>query len=151
MYWSMIRMMGSLVCSAARIRSRTRPKVVSSPARVTSTSSTPVRLVVPANTSSPVALSTGSDSPVMLAWLMEPWPLRILPSAATLSPGRIRITSPTFRSDAVTSSSPSPTIRRALVGVILTSDAMEARAPAAVRVSISSPSNMKNATMPAVW
>ena len=61
------------------------------------------------------------------------------------------MTSPIFNSDAGTSSSSLPMIRRALLGVSLTRDAIDARAPAAVRVSINSPSNMKNATIPAVW
>ncbi len=41
-------------------------------------------------------------------------------------------------------------MRRALVGVSLMSDSMEARAPSAVRVSMISPMSMKNATTPAV-
>ena len=149
MYWSTIRMIGSLVFSAARMSSRTLPSVVSVPARLTFTSRTPVRLVVPAKTSSPVFLSTGSDSPVMFAWLMEPWPVRMRPSAATLSPGRMRMTSPIFSSRAGTSSSPVAVMRRALVGVSLMSDSIELRAPSAVRVSMISPRSMKNATRPA--
>ena len=43
-----------------------------------------------------------------------------------------------------------PVMRRALVGVSLISDSIEARAPSAVRVSMISPINMKNATTPAV-
>src|ERR1043166_9415462 len=46
MYWSTIFMMGSFVFSAARISSRTRPSVVSWPARVTLISRTPVRFCV---------------------------------------------------------------------------------------------------------
>ena len=46
-YLSISRMIGALVCSACRINFCTRPSVVSRPARVTRTSSTPVRLVVP--------------------------------------------------------------------------------------------------------
>ena len=34
----------------------------------------------------------------MVAWLNEPWPVTITPSAATLSPGRMRMTSPTASS-----------------------------------------------------
>ena len=116
MYWSMIRMMGSLVFSAARISSRTLPSVVSCPARLTRISKTPVKFCVPAKTSSPGFLSTGSDSPVMVAWLNEPWPVTITPSAATLSPGRMRMMSPTASSLAATSSSPLAVMRRALVG-----------------------------------
>ena len=46
-----------------------RASVVSRRSRVTRTSSAPRPLIVPANTSSPGALSTGSDSPVTGAWL----------------------------------------------------------------------------------
>ena len=143
-------MIGSLVFSAARISSRTRPSVVSVPARLTLISSTPVRFCVPAKTSSPGFLSAGSDSPVIVAWLNEPWPLRMTPSAATLSPGRMRITSPIARSLAATSSSPCGVMRRALVGVSLMRCSIEARAPSAVRVSMISPISMKKATTPAV-
>ena len=66
-YWSTSRMIGVFVFSACKIRSLTRPRSVSAPAFVTSTSITPVMLIVPPNTSSPAILSTGSDSPVMLA------------------------------------------------------------------------------------
>ena len=45
------------------------------PARLTLISRTPVRFCVPAKTSSPGFLSTGNDSPVMVAWLNEPWPV----------------------------------------------------------------------------
>src|SRR5213080_2930127 len=48
----------------------------------------------------------------MLAWLNEPCPLTIRPSAATLSPGRMRMMSPTASSFAETSSSCPPARRR---------------------------------------
>jgi len=48
------------------------------------------------------------------------------------------------------SSDLSALIRRAFVGVSLMSDSIELRAPSAVCVSMSSPSNMKKATTPAV-
>ena len=60
-------MIGIFVCSAWRISFWTLPNVVSAPARVTSTSIAPARLFVPEKTSSPTVLSTGRDSPVMLA------------------------------------------------------------------------------------
>jgi hypothetical protein len=42
-------------------------------------------------------------------------------------------------------------MRRALGGVNLMSDSMEARAPSAVRVSMICPISMKKAMMPACW
>ena len=86
----------------------------------------------------------------MVASLNEPWPLTMTPSAATLSPGRMRMTSPTASSLAATSSSPpSFSMRRAFVGVSLMSDSMDWRAPSAVRLSMISPVSMKKATTPA--
>ena len=61
---------------------------------VTSNSSSPVSLMVPANTWSPGALSTGMLSPVTGAWLMAPLPLVTLPSRGTLSPGLMRTVAP---------------------------------------------------------
>ena len=71
MYRSMIRMMGIFVCSAWMIRDWTLPSVVSLPALVTRMSRTPVRLLVPAKTCMPGTLSTGSDSPVIVASFTE--------------------------------------------------------------------------------
>ena len=68
-------------------------------------------------------------------------------SKASMGP---RMTSPMASWLAGTSSSDlSALMRRALVGVSLMSDSMEARAPSAVRVSMISPMSMKNATTPA--
>ena len=61
---------------------------------VTSNSSSPVSLIVPANTWSPGALSTGMLSPVTGAWLMAPLPLVTLPSSGTRSPGLMRTVAP---------------------------------------------------------
>ncbi len=94
MYRSMIRMIGILVCSAWTISDWTLPSVVSLPAFVTRMSSTPVRLFVPAKTCIPGTLSTGSDSPVMVASFTELRPFSTSPSAGTLSPGRTRMQSP---------------------------------------------------------
>ena len=51
-----------------------RASRVSRTSRVTRTSSAPWPLIVPAKTSSPGALSTGSDSPVSGASLTSLWP-----------------------------------------------------------------------------
>jgi hypothetical protein len=52
--------------------------------------SSPVWLMVPANTGSPTPLSTGMLSPVTLAWSMALVPPVISPSSGTRSPGRMR-------------------------------------------------------------
>src|ERR1041384_1989230 len=62
MYWSTMRMMGRRVFSAAMMSSRTRPSVVSVPARLTLISRTPVRFWVPAKNSSPAFLSAGNGA-----------------------------------------------------------------------------------------
>jgi hypothetical protein len=61
------------------------------------------------------------------------------------------MTSPMAKSLVSTSSSPVAVTRRALGGVSLMSDSMEARAPSAVRVSMICPINMKKAMTPASW
>ena len=65
-----------------------RASVVSSRRRVTATTRAPCPLMVPANTSSPGAFSTGTDSPVIGAWLTSDRPSRTVPSSAKRSPGR---------------------------------------------------------------
>ena len=57
---------------------------------VTSTSSSPFSLIVPAKTGSPDSLSTGMLSPVTGAWLMLELPATTTPSSGTRSPGRMR-------------------------------------------------------------
>ena len=52
-----------------------RASVVSARRRVTATTSAPWPLMVPANTSSPSAFSTGIDSPVIGAWLTSERPV----------------------------------------------------------------------------
>ena len=71
-----------------------RASVVSRRSRVTRTSSAPRPLMVPANTSSPGALSTGSDSPVTGAWLTALAPATTSPSSGTFSPGLTTMTAP---------------------------------------------------------
>ena len=139
-------MMGSLVCSAERIRSRTRPKVVSSPARVILTSSTPFKLIVPAKTSSPVALSTGSDSPVIADVSKLLRPARTMPSVAIRSPGRTTSTSPTRSSFASTSTVASPRWTRAVSGTSFNSARNPARARSIALSSNASAMEYKNAS-----
>jgi hypothetical protein len=55
----------------------------------------PEVLMVPANTLSPVSLSTGRLSPVMGAWLTLALPLTTRPSSAMRSPGLTRATTAT--------------------------------------------------------
>lgn len=103
-----------LACSTmVAIRATTE----SSARRFTRTLSDPVPFKVPANTSSPVVLSTGSGSPVIVAWSTSLAPATTAPSAAIRSPGRTRIRSSTSRSAACTlSSPPSPVSRVAVSG-----------------------------------
>ena len=83
-----------------------RASVVSRRSRVTRTSSAPRPLIVPANTSSPGALSTGSDSPVTGAWLTALWPATTSPSSGIFSPGRMTITAPVAIASTATRRSP---------------------------------------------
>ena len=71
-----------------------RASVVSRRSRVTRTSSAPRPLMVPANTSSPGALSIGSDSPVTGAWLTALCPATTAPSSGIFSPGLTTMTAP---------------------------------------------------------
>ena len=71
-----------------------RARVVSRRRRVTASSSAPWPLMVPANTGSPGALSIGSDSPVIGAWLTSDRPARTSPSSGIFSPGRTMIAVP---------------------------------------------------------
>ena len=72
-----------------------RASVVSSPIAVTRTSRAPVPLTVPAKTRSPAARATGSDSPVIGAWLTSLAPATTSPSRAMRSPGPTASRSPT--------------------------------------------------------
>ena len=64
-----------------------RASVVSCRRCVTRMSSAPYPLIVPANTSSPADFSTGSDSPVIGAWLTGLAPDTTTPSSGIFSPG----------------------------------------------------------------
>jgi hypothetical protein len=88
---------------------------------VTSTRSEPVALTLPAITFAPIAFSTGADSPVIRDSLTSLVPLRTMPSAGTLVPGRTSTKSPSFRLETGTSSIRSPTIRCAALGNSLAS------------------------------
>lgn len=98
--------------------------------RCTWASSAPAPLTVPAYTSSPGCLATGSGSPVMLAWSTSLAPSTTTASAPIRSPGRTRITCPTTRSAAaMVSSVPSSRTRVARSGARSSS----ARTESAVR------------------
>ena len=71
-----------------------RASVESARRRVTATVSAPWPLMVPANTSSPSVFSTGSDSPVIGAWLTSERPFLTMPSSAIFSPGLTIIKAP---------------------------------------------------------
>ena len=122
---------------------------LSSPTFVARISKAPNWFTVPLETSSPGPLSTGRDSPVITAWLMEVWPLVMIPSTGTVSPGRTWSRSPTWTSSAGTTFSPAGESTRAVRGVRWTSFSIPARALATVRSSSRPPSCMMKATSPA--
>ncbi len=107
----------ALVADASSTIATMRATAVSDAARSTRTRSAPVPLRVPANTSSPGILATGSGSPVIVAWSTSLAPSRTWPSAPTRSPGRPSPTSPMRRLAAsTTSSAPSSLSRTAWAG-----------------------------------
>ena len=71
----------------------------SSPAFVTRIVMAPNRLIVPEYTSSPTALSTGSDSPVITLWSTVVVPSVMTPSTGIVSPGKTRTSLPTSISE----------------------------------------------------
>jgi len=71
-----------------------RASSVSPAAALTRYSKPPAPLIVPANTASPAAFSTGRLSPVIGAWSMLVCPLSTWPSSAMRSPGRTRTSAP---------------------------------------------------------
>lgn len=94
-----------------------RAITVSAAGRVTRTPRLPVPFTVPANTSSPGFLSTGRDSPVMVAWSTSLAPWTTTPSPPMRSPGRTTSTSPTSSTAVATdSSAPWSVIRVAVSG-----------------------------------
>jgi len=88
----------ALVALACSTRVTIRATTESDAGRLTRICRAPWRFKVPANTSSPGSRSTGSGSPVMLAWSTSLTPDTTLPSAPTRSPGRTTIRSPTISS-----------------------------------------------------
>ena len=139
----------ALPASADFTSSIMRAMELSAPVRVARISKAPNWLTVPLRTSSPAALSTGSDSPVMTDSSMEVCPEVITPSAGTVSPGSTRSTSCSRTSSAGIVSSPEAVTRLAVRGVRSTSFSMPERALATVRSSSSAPSCMMTATSPA--
>ena len=99
--------------------------VVSSASFVTRTCIAPSSFNVPANTSSPRTLWTGTDSPVIAAWLTEESPWITSPSIAIFCPGLIKITSSIRKSSTSTSNSLLPRSTIAVVGAISINDVME--------------------------
>ena len=139
----------ALPASADRTKRIIRWMALSSPTLVAVMVKAPNWLTVPLATSSPTPLSTGRDSPVITAWLMEVWPLVMTPSTGMVSPGSTRSCWPTRTSSAGTISSPLSPTTRAVRGVRWTSRSMPARALATVRSSNKAPSCMIKATSPA--
>ena len=95
-----------------------RARVVSLARRVTLTSKTASWLTVPAKTSSPGALGTGTLSPVMGLWSTALLPATTSPSTGTRSPGRTMTWSPIFRRATGRSTMRSPSLTRAVLGII---------------------------------
>ena len=92
--WSENAMLGNiLVCVldllavASKVRRIILEKVVSTESLVVSISMKPFLLSVPANTLSPLCLSFGIGSPVMVASSMVVSPMVILPSSGIKLPG----------------------------------------------------------------
>lgn len=106
--FSMNSCVRALVALASSTRVAIRAMTASAAGRSTRTVSTPVPFDVPAQTSSPGALSTGNGSPVMDAWSTSEPPSSTVPSAGTRSPGRTTTTSPAVRSAAGTARSCPP-------------------------------------------
>ena len=100
--FSMNVCVGAFASCASSTRWMMRASVVSAPTPVASTRRKPPREMVPANTWSPIRLSTGTDSPVMLAWSMAPVPSTTTPSTGTLAPFFTMTISPASTSAAPT-------------------------------------------------
>ncbi len=123
-----------------------RAIVESRPSRVTTTSSAPRPLIVPANTSAPGVFSTGSDSPVTGAWLtwLSPAPTR--PSIGIFSPGRTTTMSPTRTASTGRRSSTAPRRTSASAGARFISARIAPRARSIARVSSSCASANRKTT-----
>ena len=122
---------------------------LSSPTLVAFISKVPNWFTVPEETSSPMVLSTGRDSPVITAWFTDVFPERITPSTGMVSPGRTRRISSTATSVAAIMVSVPSLTSFAVWGVRRTSFSIPARALATVSSSNKAPNCMINATSPA--
>ncbi len=151
MYWSMMRMMGSLVFSAARISSRTLPKVVSWPGAGDADFQRAGQI-----------LRAGKNFVAGLFVHRQGFA-----GDGGLVEGALAGENHAVGGDVVAGADADDVadgeelgfhfllaglvMRRALGGVSLMRDSMEARAPSAVRVSMIWPINMKKAMTPACW
>ena len=120
--------MGALFSSASSARRTIRCRdesVLTASARIVNV---PYWLMVPLETASPAALSTGMLSPVITDWSMEVSPSRIVPSTGTVSPASTLSTSPTFTSSTGISMALPSRSTRAVCGLILMSFSMPSRA-----------------------
>ena len=119
----MKRSAGARLPCAASTSDATRDSVESSAGREVLATSAPVVFSVPAKSSSPACLSTGTDSPVIGAWSTLDVPDSTVASSGIRSPGRIAIRAPTSTVSTSTSRSPPSTITRARAGARSISDA----------------------------
>jgi hypothetical protein len=127
-----------------------RASVVSSAALLLSTSSAPSPLIVPANTSPPGSLLTGTLSPVIGAWLTALLPEITRPSSAIRSPGRTMKRVPTGASAAAISRSSPPGERtRTVDGARSSSAEIARRARPTLQASRVSDSANRKATLAA--
>ena len=107
---SAILAMGALVAAASETMRMIWLRVVSSPTLVAVHFRKPLWLIVPAETPSPGALSTGMLSPVRADSFTAPPPSATTPSTGMLSPGRTTKVSPCRScSTGITCSAPSRT------------------------------------------
>ena len=106
-------------------------------------------LIVPQNTLSPMLLSTGSDSPVIIDWSTEVSPSMIIPSTGIVSPGRMRIMSSVHISFAEIISSLLSLIRLPCVGARLINFLSPFFALSVVISSRIAPNAIMKATSPA--
>ena len=146
---SAMRCMGACLFSASCTMRISFCRELSSPTFVAVISMEPNRLMVPQNTSSPIPLSTGRDSPVIIDWSTEVSPPAMIPSTGMLSPGRILRRSPFLISSAeIISSLPSRSLRP-IAGARLMSFFKPFLARLVVASSRSAPMAMIKATSPA--
>ena len=122
---------------------------LSLPTFVARISTVPKRFIVPQNSSSPMPLSTGRDSPVIIDWSTEVSPLMITPSTGMTSPGRTRSTSSTLISSTGINRSPSGVTFLPRTGVSAISLCSPFFALSVVISSNMAPSSIIKATSPA--